>query len=146
MIHATLRIGIVTTLSTTEYHPFMLARLTNTLDHVADGRSGWNLVIGSNDSGAQNFGRDGQYSHDPRYDIADKHVELIQNLWDSWDADAMPVDREREIFVHRDKVRPLKSGGNGLAQPVMGRPVRPDECQACRHWSLSAGRSRRWRR
>jgi alkanesulfonate monooxygenase SsuD/methylene tetrahydromethanopterin reductase-like flavin-dependent oxidoreductase (luciferase family) len=43
MIQATSRIGIITTLSTTEYNPFMLARLTNTLDHVSDGRSGWNL-------------------------------------------------------------------------------------------------------
>ena len=36
----TLGIGIITTLSTTEYNPFLLARLTNTLDHVSDGRAG----------------------------------------------------------------------------------------------------------
>jgi alkanesulfonate monooxygenase SsuD/methylene tetrahydromethanopterin reductase-like flavin-dependent oxidoreductase (luciferase family) len=53
MMHATSRIGIITTLSTTEYNPFLLARLTNTLDHVSDGRAGWNLVTGSNDGGAR---------------------------------------------------------------------------------------------
>ena len=111
MIQATSRIGIITTLSTTEYNPFMLARLTNTLDHVSDGRSGWNLVTGSNDGGAQNYGRDGQYPHDQRYDMADEYVELVQKLWDSWDADAMVVDREQEIFAHPDKVHPVHHEG-----------------------------------
>ncbi len=84
MIQATSRIGIITTLSTTEYNPFLLARLTNTLDHVSDGRSGWNLVTGSNDGGAQNFGLDRQYPHDQRYDMADEYVELVRKLWDKF--------------------------------------------------------------
>ena len=111
MIQATSRIGIITTLSTTEYNPFMLARLTNTLDHVSDGRSGWNLVTGSNDGGAQNYGLEGQYPHDQRYDMADEYVEVVQKLWDSWDADAMVIDREQEIFAHPDKVHPVHHEG-----------------------------------
>jgi FMN-dependent oxidoreductase (nitrilotriacetate monooxygenase family) len=111
MIQATSRIGIVTTLSTTEYNPFMLARLTNTLDHVSDGRSGWNLVTGSNDGGAQNFGLDRQYPHDQRYDMADEYVELVHKLWDSWEPDAMVIDREQEIFAHPEKVHPVHFEG-----------------------------------
>jgi FMN-dependent oxidoreductase (nitrilotriacetate monooxygenase family) len=111
MIQATSRIGIVTTLSTTEYHPFMLARLTNTLDHVSDGRAGWNLVTGSNDGGAQNYGLERQYPHDQRYEMADEYVELVRKLWDSWDADAMVIDREQEIFAHPDKVHPVHHEG-----------------------------------
>jgi FMN-dependent oxidoreductase (nitrilotriacetate monooxygenase family) len=111
MIQATSRIGIVTTLSTTEYHPFMLARLTNTLDHVSDGRSGWNLVTGSNDGGAQNYGLDRQYPHDERYEMADEYVELVQKLWESWDSDAMVIDRDQEIFAHPEKVRPVHFEG-----------------------------------
>jgi FMN-dependent oxidoreductase (nitrilotriacetate monooxygenase family) len=111
MMQATSRIGIITTLSTTEYNPFMLARLTNTLDHVSDGRSGWNLVTGSNDGGAQNYGLDRQYPHDERYDMADEYVELVQKLWDSWDADAMVINREQEIFAHPDKVHPVHHEG-----------------------------------
>ena len=111
MMQATSRIGIITTLSTTEYHPFMLARLTNTLDHVSDGRSGWNLVTGSNDGGAQNYGLERQYPHDQRYDMADEYVELVRKLWDSWDADAMVIDREQEIFAHPDKVHPVHHEG-----------------------------------
>jgi FMN-dependent oxidoreductase (nitrilotriacetate monooxygenase family) len=111
MIQATSRIGIVTTLSTTEYNPYMLARLTNTLDHVSDGRSGWNLVTGSNDGGAQNYGLERQYPHDQRYEMADEYVELVQKLWDSWEPDAMVVDRDREIFAHPDKVHPVHFEG-----------------------------------
>ncbi|MEJ0020566.1 MAG: NtaA/DmoA family FMN-dependent monooxygenase [Acetobacteraceae bacterium] len=111
MIQATSRIGVVATFSTTEYHPFMLARLTNTLDHVSDGRFGWNLVTGSNDGGAQNYGRERQYPHDERYEMADEYVEVVQKLWDSWEPDAMPVDREREIFAHPDKVHPVHFEG-----------------------------------
>jgi long-chain alkane monooxygenase len=111
MIQATSRIGIITTLSTTEYNPFMLARLTNTLDHVSDGRSGWNLVTGSNDGGAQNYGLEGQYPHDERYDMADEYVEVVQKLWDSWEPNAMVIDREREIFADPDKVHPVHHAG-----------------------------------
>ena len=111
MMQATSRIGIITTLSTTEYNPFMLARLTNTLDHVSDGRSGWNLVTGSNDGGAQNYGLERQFPHDQRYDMADEYVELVRKLWDSWDADAMVIDQEQEIFADPDKVRPVHHEG-----------------------------------
>ena len=111
MIQATSRIGIITTLSTTEYNPFMLARLTNTLDHVSDGRSGWNLVTGSNDGGAQNFGLDRQYPHDQRYDMADEYVELVRKLWDSWEPDAMVIDQEQEVFAHPGKVHPVHFEG-----------------------------------
>jgi FMN-dependent oxidoreductase (nitrilotriacetate monooxygenase family) len=135
MIQATSRIGIITTLSTTEYNPYMLARLTNTLDHVSDGRSGWNLVTGSNDGGAQNYGLERQYPHDERYEMADEYVELVQKLWDSWEPDAMVLDREREIFADPAKVHPLHFEGKyfrsrgPLAAPrcPQGHPV---ICQA----------------
>jgi FMN-dependent oxidoreductase (nitrilotriacetate monooxygenase family) len=135
LIQATQRIGVVTTLSTTEYNPFMLARLTNTLDHVSDGRSGWNLVTGSNDGGAQNFGLDRQFPHDQRYEMADEYVELVQKLWESWDADAMVIDQENEIFADPSKVRPVffegkyfrSRGPLSAPRSPQGRPV---ICQA----------------
>jgi FMN-dependent oxidoreductase (nitrilotriacetate monooxygenase family) len=135
LMQATSRIGIITTLSTTEYHPFLLARLTNTLDHVSDGRSGWNLVTGSNDGGAQNFGLERQFPHDQRYDMADEYVELVNRLWDSWEPDAMVIDQENEIFADPGKVHPVHFEGRyfssrgPLSAPrsPQGRPV---ICQA----------------
>ncbi len=135
MIQATSRIGVITTLSTTEYHPYMLARLTNALDHVSDGRSGWNVVTGSNDGGAQNYGLERQYPHDQRYEMADEYMELVGKLWDSWEPDAMVLDRDAEVFAIPEKVHPVHFEGNyfrsrgPLAAPrsPQGHPV---ICQA----------------
>ncbi|PLZ00226.1 LLM class flavin-dependent oxidoreductase [Burkholderia sp. WAC0059] len=135
LIQATQRLGVVTTLSTTEYHPFQLARLTNTLDHVSNGRAGWNLVTGSNDGGAQNFGLDRQYPHDQRYDMADEFVDLVVRLWESWETDAVVMDPRNEIFADPTKVHPVHFEGQyfrsrgplGAPRSPQGRPV---ICQA----------------
>ena len=56
MMAATSRLGIVPTLSTFAYHPYLTARIVGTLDQVSGGRAGWNMVTGSSDLAAQNFG------------------------------------------------------------------------------------------
>ena len=55
MAAATTRLGIVPTLSTFAYHPYLTARIMSSLDQVSGGRSGWNMVTGSADFAAQNF-------------------------------------------------------------------------------------------
>ncbi|GAA0935429.1 NtaA/DmoA family FMN-dependent monooxygenase [Pseudonocardia zijingensis] len=111
LVQATEKLGVVVTCSTTEYHPFMLARAMNALDHVSDGRAGWNVVTGSNDGGAQNYGRDRQYPHDERYDRADEFLEVAHGLWRSWDDDAVVLDLEKGVFADGDKVHPLNHEG-----------------------------------
>ena len=108
---ATERLGVVVTCSTTEYHPFMLARKMNTLDHVSDGRIGWNVVTGSNDGGAQNYGRDKQFPHDQRYDMADEFMAVAHGLWRSWDDDALVLDLEKGVFADGSKVHPIHHEG-----------------------------------
>ena len=58
MIAATSRIGIVPTFATFAYPPYLLARLMASLDQVSSGRAGWNMVTGSSDFAARNFGMD----------------------------------------------------------------------------------------
>ena len=111
LVEATNDLGIVVTCSTTEYQPFMLARLFNTLDHVSDGRIGWNVVTGSNDGGAQNYNRDKQWPHDERYDMADEFMEVCYGLWNGWDDDALVLDLERGIFADGEKVHPIDHHG-----------------------------------
>ncbi|MCM0621130.1 NtaA/DmoA family FMN-dependent monooxygenase [Nocardioides bruguierae] len=111
LLQATKKLGIVVTCSTTEYQPFMLARLMNTLDHVGDGRIGWNVVTGSNDGGAQNYNRDKQWPHDERYDMADEFMEVCKGLWTGWDDDALVLDLEKGIFADGDKVHPIHHDG-----------------------------------
>src|SRR5262245_31039044 len=64
LAQATKHLGLVPTLSVSEYPPYLLARLVNTLDHTTEGRVGWNCVTGSNDGAAQNYGHDRHRPHD----------------------------------------------------------------------------------
>ena len=108
---ATSRLGIVPTLSITEYPPYLLARYISTLDHVSRGRAGWNMVTGSSDRAAQNYGHEAQPAHDLRYDMAEEFTELVRALWDSWEPEAMVVDADAGMFVDGSKVHKIDFEG-----------------------------------
>lgn len=101
---ATANLGVIATVSTTETSPFHLARLMQTLDHVSGGRIGWNVVTGSNDRAAQNFGFDAQPPHDARYDLADEFIAAVRALWTSWQDGALVADEESGVYVDATKV------------------------------------------
>jgi long-chain alkane monooxygenase len=111
LAQATEHLGIVPTLSVSEYPPYLLARLVNSLDHVTEGRIGWNCVTGSNDGAAQNYGRDKHYPHDERYDIADEFADVVTRLWEAWEPDAVVLDRDAPMFADGAKVHPIHHEG-----------------------------------
>jgi FMN-dependent oxidoreductase (nitrilotriacetate monooxygenase family) len=135
MAYCTERIGVVPTLSSSFYPPFLLARMVATMDHLARGRMGWNIVTSAEDRAAQNFGLDQLYEHDLRYEMADEYLDLVIQLWESWEPDAVVRDRERGIYADHEKVhrvdfegRFYKSRGPlNTVRPPQGRPVL---CQA----------------
>ncbi len=135
LAQATKHLGIVPTLSTSEYPPFLLARLVNSLDHVTEGRIGWNCVTSSNDGAAQNYGNEGQYPHDERYDRADEFAELVTKLWDAWEPDAVMLERDAPMFADGSKVHAVHHEGKyykcrgplNAPRSPQGRPV---ICQA----------------
>jgi len=87
----TSRIGLVATMTTTFYPPFLAARLMTTLDHLTDGRVGANLVTAHNDRTAQNYGLERHYEHDQRYAMAAEWVEAVNALWETWDGTALDL-------------------------------------------------------
>jgi FMN-dependent oxidoreductase (nitrilotriacetate monooxygenase family) len=111
MTQVTSRIGIVPTFGTYAYHPYLLARQIATLDQVSGGRIGWNVVTGSSDLAAMNFGMDALPEHDKRYDMADEYIEACRGLWGAWDTDAVIADREGGVLIDPDKVRPYEFRG-----------------------------------
>ena len=131
MMAATSRIGIVPTFATFAYPPYLLARLMATLDQVSSGRAGWNMVTGSSDYAARNFGMDQLPDHDLRYDMADEYIDLTGRLWDSWEPGAIVADTESGMLVDHTKVHQVdfegrfyKSRGPLNAGPCpQGRPV-----------------------
>ena len=108
---ATSQLGLASTCSTTYYEPFHVARLFATLDHMSGGRAGWNVVTSLNDSEAANFGAPELPAHDLRYDRADEFLEVVVGHWNSWQDDAICLDKTEGIFADPDKVRRLDHRG-----------------------------------
>jgi long-chain alkane monooxygenase len=115
LTQVTSHIGIVATVATSEQSPFHVARMMSTLDHLSHGRIGWNVVTGSNDRAAQNFGFERQQPHDTRYDMADEFVETVRQLWDSWDEDAVQMDTGSGVYVDHTKVHTVDHRGKYYA-------------------------------
>ncbi|MBM3677126.1 MAG: NtaA/DmoA family FMN-dependent monooxygenase [Actinobacteria bacterium] len=128
--YTTRHIGLVSTLSTSFYHPYGLARLAGTLDNMTGGRFGWNIVTTSSHQAAACFGVD-LPEHDARYDIADEFVELAERLWASWEPDSVVADEKAGMYVDHTKVRPVdfvgryyrSTGPLNIQPPPQGRPV-----------------------
>ena len=80
---ATSAIGLVATVSTTYHHPYNLARLIGTLDHVSGGRAAWNAVTSS--VGEENFGDAALPDPERRYARAAEFVEVVNALFDAND-------------------------------------------------------------
>jgi len=110
----TKHLGLGATCSTTYYEPFHVARAFQTLDHMTHGRAAWNVVTSLNHSEAANFGRDQHLDHDTRYDRADEFVEAVVGHWNSWDDNALILDRERGVFGDPAKIRRLDYVGRFL--------------------------------
>lgn len=111
MAAATTRLGLGSTYSTTYYEPFHVARLFATLDLMTGGRVAWNVVTSLNNSEAENFGHEEHLEHDLRYDRADEFMEVVTGLWDSWEDDALIVDKQSGRFADPEKVHRLDYRG-----------------------------------
>ncbi len=107
----TSRIGLVCTMSTTFNTPFDLAARFSALDHVSNGRAGWNIVTTQTDTEARNFGLEAIPDHDGRYRRAAEFVEVCLKLWDSWEPDAIIVDKEAGIYADTSKVHAINHVG-----------------------------------
>jgi long-chain alkane monooxygenase len=108
---ATSKIGVVATMSTLGYPPFLLARLSSTVDSLANGRFGWNIVTSGEDAAAQNFGLDKLPPRELRYDMADEYMDVVNQLFDSWDDGAIVMDRKTETYADFSKVKPINFEG-----------------------------------
>lgn len=71
-------------------HPYQFARRFASLDHLTQGRIGWNIVTGYLDSAERLIGQKGLKDHDARYEQAEEFLELCYKYWEgSWENDAV---------------------------------------------------------
>jgi FMN-dependent oxidoreductase (nitrilotriacetate monooxygenase family) len=128
---ATEHIGLVATASTTFEAPFHVARRFASLDHISDGRAGWNIVTTSNPDAALNFGLEEHLEHGERYARAREFYDVVTGLWDSFAEDAFTRDVESGLFFDPERMHALEHKGKyysvrgplHIARPVQGWPV-----------------------
>ena len=111
---ATERIGVAATFSTSNQHPFYAARLWATIDHLTRGRAAWNVVTSINRNQQANYGAEREPT-ELRYDKAHEYMEVCRKLWDSWDDDAVVMDRENAVFADPDRVHRIEHRGRFFA-------------------------------
>jgi FMN-dependent oxidoreductase (nitrilotriacetate monooxygenase family) len=107
----TSRIGLAATATTTYNEPYNVARQFASLDQISHGRAGWNIVTSSSNLEAYNFGYDAHPASENRYKIAHEFVDVVRGLWDSWDEDALPIDKANSTFFDPDKLHVLNHVG-----------------------------------
>lgn len=125
------RIGLAGTVSTTYNEPFHVARKFASLDHLSNGRAGWNVVTSATQAEALNFSKDDHLLHELRYNRAEEFVDVVTKLWDSWEDDALVVDKTAGVFADQDKVHQVNHKGKwfsvqgplNIARPPQGHPV-----------------------
>ncbi len=118
MAAVTETLGFGVTVAVTYEQPYLLARRFSTLDHLTNGRIGWNVVTSYLQSAAVNLGLDRQIPHDQRYDIAEEFLDVVYKLWEgSWEDGAVVRDRERGVFTDPAKVHPIGHRGAYYSVP-----------------------------
>ncbi|MBR3117837.1 LLM class flavin-dependent oxidoreductase [Oceanobacillus profundus] len=118
MAAVTKHLGFGITASVTHEHPYTFARKISTLDHLTNGRIGWNIVTSYLKSAAVNMGLEDQINHDERYNIAEEYLEVCYKLWEeSWEDDAVKLDKENRVFTDPSKVHDINHQGKYYRVP-----------------------------
>lgn len=129
------RIGLTGTINTTFNEPFEVARQFATLDHLSDGRAGWNIVTSSDAFTGANFRRGGFLDYADRYRRAEEFLAVTRGFWDSWASDAVVADVDTGIYVDPSRIKTVEHSGaqfqvRGLATLPAGPQGQPVLLQA----------------
>jgi FMN-dependent oxidoreductase (nitrilotriacetate monooxygenase family) len=131
MSRVTSHLGFGLTYASTFMHPFYVARLLNSLDHITNGRIAFNVITSQRRADAENYGFDELMEHGARYDRMEEFIDVCKALWASVDADAFVWDRAKGLVADPAKVRAINHAGRffkvkgplSVPPSPQGRPV-----------------------
>ncbi|KAF4635901.1 hypothetical protein G7Y89_g2196 [Cudoniella acicularis] len=83
MAAVTKTVAFAAIVSTSYVNPYILARLFSTLNHITNGRVGWNIVTSYTKGTAKAMGHDEVIPRDERYLVADVYMKVAYKLWES---------------------------------------------------------------
>jgi FMN-dependent oxidoreductase (nitrilotriacetate monooxygenase family) len=110
MAAVTSRIGLAATCAVSHQHPYYIARLFATLDHLTEGRVGWNVVTYSNPHETSKDYTE-PHEHDARYDRAEEFLEVCYKLWESWENEALRMDCATGMFADPSQIHRISHDG-----------------------------------
>ncbi|RGE20766.1 LLM class flavin-dependent oxidoreductase [Leucobacter sp. wl10] len=130
-------IGLIPTVTTTHTEPFHVATALQTLDHISEGRAGWQLRFSAEAAAAAAFGRkpapeidaeriaagEPDAGLDELIGEAGDAAESARRLWDSWEDDAVIRDVATGRFLDRDRVHHIDFAGERFS--VIGPSIVP---------------------
>jgi alkanesulfonate monooxygenase SsuD/methylene tetrahydromethanopterin reductase-like flavin-dependent oxidoreductase (luciferase family) len=141
----TRHIGLVPTVVLTHTEPFHISKAIATLDYASNGRAGVRVRVSASPDEAAHFGR----QDFPRLNLADRddpaaqqlvtrlfdeaadYIEVVRQLWDSWEDDAEIRDAATGRFIDRGKLHYIDFSGEYFSvkgpsitpRPPQGQPV-----------------------
>lgn len=122
-------LGLIGTINATYNEPYELARQFASLDHLSEGRAGWNVVTSSDAFTGENFRRGGFLEHSQRYERAGEAIEVARQLWRSWSQDDVLADAAGGTFLARPDVGSFAHHGTHFdveGQFALGRSPQVD--------------------
>jgi alkanesulfonate monooxygenase SsuD/methylene tetrahydromethanopterin reductase-like flavin-dependent oxidoreductase (luciferase family) len=106
------------TASTSFEQPFLLAKRFSTLDHLTNGRVGWNIVTSYKKAAFKAIGLDSPIEHDQRYRQADEYLRVLYKF---------VFIPSNILIIHVDHFQTTDSGkalGHRMRSPPTPRPTR----------------------
>jgi alkanesulfonate monooxygenase SsuD/methylene tetrahydromethanopterin reductase-like flavin-dependent oxidoreductase (luciferase family) len=100
----TSHVGLIPVATTTHTEPFHLSTSLATVDHISNGRAGWQVRVSARPSEAPLLGRREPLPLDELFAEAADAVEVVRRLWDSWQDDAIIKDVATGRFIDRDRL------------------------------------------
>ena len=128
LIAVTSRIGLGAAWSLDHSEPFHVARVFCTLDHLASGRTAW--LFGQTDNPAL-FRHVSPRVGEAARERAAEFVDVVGQLWDSWEDEAFLLDVPSGRFADPARVHPIHHAGPhftvrgplNVPRPPQGAPV-----------------------
>ena len=111
LVAPTLGVGLGARLDVDHTEPFHTARAFAVLDNLSSGRTAWWLNLRPPVAG------NGRYGHRPvldtsaHYARAEEYIHVVLRLWDSWEHDAVVVDKAAGLFADARKIHPIHHRG-----------------------------------
>jgi alkanesulfonate monooxygenase SsuD/methylene tetrahydromethanopterin reductase-like flavin-dependent oxidoreductase (luciferase family) len=124
-------VGLVPEVPTVTTEPFLVSTQIATLDYVSGGRAGLSMTVPERASDGDYVGPRAVPPVGDRFAEAGEYIEVVRQLWDSWDDDAEIRDAPTNRFVDRERLHHIDYEGRWLSvkgpsitpRPPQGQPI-----------------------